>query len=118
MSEISDKFLVDEIKDLREKESLLKRQIDELHRKMSLINLRFISTYDKNTKVLDVEIRSKENSMNLKYDVDTSGSKLRCSARYLYSYSLDFETLINLGNLFCPDDVTDLFDCIWREGIE
>ena len=70
MSEVSDKFLVDEIKDLREKEKLLKNQIDDLRRKMSLINFRLISTYDKDTKILDVEIKSKECSMCLKYDVD------------------------------------------------
>ena len=118
MSEVSDKFLVDEIKALRVENTSLKDKIDDLRKRMSLVNLRFISTYNKGTKILDVEIKTKECSMCLKYDVDPSGNKLRCSARYIYSYSLDFETLISLGSLFCPDDVTDLFDCIWREEIQ
>lgn len=117
MSEISDKFFVDEITNLRENESLLKKQINELRSKVNVVNVRLQSEYDKPNKILTVYLKTGKDSICLKYDVDASKEKLTCSTRYTYSDSIDFNVLVSLGNLVCPDDIRDLFDCIWREEI-
>lgn len=82
MSEVSDKFFVDEINNLRQNECLLKKQINELRLKINAINLSIQSEYDEANKILTVYLKTGKESVCLKYDVDVSEEKLTCSIVY------------------------------------